>query len=67
MSDFIYLLACIAAILAVVQLVRFTRRLIHRSAAIVNASLEAGLISSGFIANAAYLVLFVLIFRICLV
>ncbi|HKL56285.1 MAG TPA: hypothetical protein VJ893_09200 [Roseovarius sp.] len=67
MFDFAYLLACAVAIFAVVQLVRFTRRLVHRSAATVNASLEAGLISSGFIANTAYLVLFVLIFRICLV
>jgi len=66
MFDFAYLLACAVAIFAVVHLVRFTRRLFHRSAAILNASLEAGLISSGFIANTAYLVLFVLICRICL-
>lgn len=67
MLEFQYLLACAAGILAVIQLVRLTRRLIHRSAAVLNASLETGLISSGFIANTAYLVLFVLIFRICLV
>jgi len=51
----------------VVLRIRFTRRLIQRSVAILTASLEAGLISSGFIANTAYLVLFFLIFRICLV
>lgn len=62
-----YLLACIAAILTGIQFVRVMRRLIHRSVATLNASLEVGLISSGFIANTAYLILFVLIFRICLV
>jgi len=67
MSDLLYIFVCGLGVLAVVEMVRFTRRLFHRSAAMVNACLEQGLISSGFLANTAYLVLFALIFRICLI
>lgn len=67
MSELLYIIVCGVGILAVVQLIRFTRRLFHRIAATMNTCLETGLISSGFVANTAYLVLFALILRICLV
>ena len=67
MIAFFYILVCGVLLLAWYWAMLAIRRFFKRSVTVVNTSLDEGLISSGFVANTAYIILFILIFRICLI